>query len=103
MLIAFAVAFFLAKGTRPVERVIQTALVNYGSSIFDVEVQVGTVNIDFDKGVAKVERLRVANPLGFKTEYAINANELPLKLDFESLNKDTIIFEDITIVSRYNL
>ena len=98
MLIAFAVAFFLAKGTRPVERVIQTALVNYGSSIFDVEVQVGTVNIDFDKGVAKVERLRVANPVGFKTEYAINANELTLKLDFESLNKDTIIFEDITIV-----
>ena len=99
LVIVSGTGYYLFQILKPVEQVVETALVNYGSSVLDVEVKVGSVNIDFDRATASIENLFIANPAGFDTEYAINTNEVTLELDIESLLEDRLILRDITIMA----
>ena len=73
----------------------------YGSQTTQTSVRVLSVDIDLQSGAGSVNELKVGNPKGFSSPNAFTLGGITVKIDIESITKDPIIINEITVQSPY--
>lgn len=81
------------------DEIVRTAIEESGSRVTNVEVTLGGVNLDLPNGKAGLEALQVANPDGFKTDYAFALGSVNVAIDTSSINEDTVTVNEVSVVS----
>ena len=80
------------------DRLVQSAIEKYGSAATQASVHVDSVSLSLGTGEGSLNDLTVGNPKGFDTPYALNMNNIAVKIDTASLSGDgPIMIDDITI------
>ncbi|MFZ9440988.1 MAG: hypothetical protein ACO260_11925 [Hylemonella sp.] len=76
LLAALAAAMWWLRGN--LDGLIKDAIVRYGSEMTQAEVQVGSVELHIKQGQAVIRNLKIGNPAGFKTPYALEVGEIEM-------------------------
>ena len=79
------------------DSLVKNAIEKYGSEATQTAVRVESVKITLKEGSSVIKGLSVANPAGFEAKYAFSLGEIGNKINIESLSKDVIVIDDITI------
>ena len=75
----------------------KSALENYGTKVAEVPVTVGRVWISPFQGTIQIDSLELGNPDGFKSERALLARRINLKLEWGSLFRDKTVLRDLSV------
>jgi uncharacterized protein involved in outer membrane biogenesis len=78
---------------------IKKAVNTYGPDITKTDVRLGDVDISLLSGKAKLKKLFLGNPKGFKSPYAMKVGSILVDIDKKSITKDTIIIDRIEVMS----
>nr|WP_315463581.1 hypothetical protein [uncultured Rhodoferax sp.] len=81
------------------DRLVQQAITRYGSEITGVPVRVAAVQLDAANGRGELRGLRIGNPAGFQTPYAVQADRIELELDLSTLASDVIVIRKIAVIA----
>jgi hypothetical protein len=73
----------------------------YGSQTTQTSVRVQSVDIDLQSGAGSVNELKVGNPKGFSSPNAFTLGGITVKIDIDSITKDPIIINEITVQSPH--
>ena len=92
----FAVIFWIDGNF---DRIAREAIVNYGSEMTQAKVTVGQVSIDMINGKCVIKNFILANPKGFKADYAIKVKEFNLEIAPSTLTEQVILIKRIQIVA----
>lgn len=92
-----AVIAFIILGAMNLGPIIKKTTETYGPKITKTEVKLGDVGISILSGSIKLEQFLLGNPTGFSAPSALECNTIKVKMDTDSLTKDTIIIEEIYI------
>ncbi|MEY3379500.1 MAG: hypothetical protein ACO24T_06120 [Hylemonella sp.] len=95
LLAALAAAMWWLRGN--LDGLIKDAIVRYGSEMTQAEVQVGSVELHIKQGQAVIRNLKIGNPAGFKTPYALAVGEIELDLDMDTLMQKVVTVRKIAI------
>lgn len=76
---------------------IKVAVERYGSDIAGVEVTLGMADISPMSGEGSLSSFAIANPPGFKSPKAFQANSITITVDKASLDTDTIVITEMSI------
>ena len=68
-----------------------------GAEAAGVPVSVASVEISLQEGSAAINGLRIDNPAGFDTNYALQLDKAAVTLDLASIDKDPIIVESVLV------
>jgi len=90
LLIAFCYFF-------PLELVVKKAVNKYGSPVTDTAINMNGFDLSLKNGSATIKQITVANPKNYKTPNAIELGNIHVKVDTDSLTKDTIIIKEIVV------
>ncbi len=93
--LAGAVYYFLTQLNIIVERQIE----KIGSQITGTKVSVSSVDIKLRKGSGAINGLVIANPPGYKSDYAFRMDTILLDIDPKSVLKDPIVIDEVLIDS----
>jgi hypothetical protein len=80
------------------DRLVASAIRSFGPEITGVSIDLDRVKIHALDGRAELHGLVVGNPQGFKSDHALSLGEISMTLDLNSLTKDVIVIEQISIV-----
>jgi len=80
------------------DRLIAEAIRTYGPPILGVPLTLAGVTVDPGEGSAVLRGLKVGNPAGFQTPYALTVEELRLQLELASLSRPVVHIRQITVV-----
>jgi hypothetical protein len=97
LLVALAFGAYWLHGN--VDRLVQQAIARYGSAITGAPVSVATVRLDATNGRGELRGLRVGNPAGFKTPYALQADRIELELDLSTLASEVVVIRRIAVIA----
>jgi hypothetical protein len=95
IVIGFISVFILSKSAG---KIIQTAIVNLGPEIAQVQIELDGASISFLSGSGGLEGLKVHNPEGYDGEHAFYADHLAMELEPMSVFGDKIVIEEIRII-----
>lgn len=70
-----------------------------GSQVLGTEVTLDSVTIALLEGGVSINGLTVANPEGYKGDYALQVSEISVQVPLKNLLQDTIVIDNITIDS----
>jgi hypothetical protein len=77
-----------------IKNVVETA----GTEVTGVQVSLEAVDVDkLTDGAAGLRGLTVANPKGFKTDYAFKLGEVSVKVDATTVANDVIVIKEVVI------
>ncbi len=95
------VALLLAAGlhwlTDNHDEVVTDAITHHGSAMTQARVGVEKVNIAPTNGKGVVSGLLIGNPKGFKTPYALRANNISVDVDVATLTQDVTVIRTLVI------
>lgn len=77
--------------------IIEKGIETIGPKMLLAEVAVNKVNIEVTEGSGTINGLTIANPKGFKTDYAFKLGSIAMALDPASLTTDTVRIKSIVI------
>jgi hypothetical protein len=102
VLLCFAAAVLISalvayKTWDSLDKIIELAIESYSSNILGAEVQIEKVQVNITEGQASLHGLHIANPDGYKTDYAMQLNLVKVRLDFESLASDVIVINEVML------
>jgi len=80
-------------------RVIRSAVENYGPQATKSEITLGSVNVSPFSGNASLSNLVVGNPQGFKTPSAFKLGAMRMSLDVRSLLSDRVAIREVVITA----
>ena len=83
----------------PLDKIIELAIENYSSNILEAEVQIDKVQVNLTESQAILHGLNIANPEGYKTDYAMKLGMVKVALDFESLASNVIVINEVMLES----
>lgn len=93
IVVGIALVFVVSNLDRIVKGVIETA----GSEVAGVPVTVSSVEISLQEGQGAINGLRIRNPQGFDSDYAIELDRAALALDLQSVGADVIVLKSILV------
>jgi len=79
--------------------VISDSIVNRGTQITQTAVTLDAVDYSTSTGLATLTNLKVANPSGFKSKYALNFSRVDIWIDPETLSKEKVLIKALTLVA----
>lgn len=81
-----------------IDRIVKSGIEKYGSAATQATVDVDRVNLSIRTGEGSLDDITVGNPKGFSTPYALNLNNISVKIDTNSLTgTGPVVIEDISI------
>jgi hypothetical protein len=95
LVIAAVAAYFMLQN--PLGRMVKMAVEEFGPEMTQATVKVGKVEISATDGHGALSGLFLGNPKGFKSDYALKAGTVEIKLEPASLAKDVIVIRKILI------
>ena len=93
VVVAGGAYFLLSNLDSLVKKAIETA----GSEVAGVKVEVASVKISLTEGKGAISGLKIGNPAGFQTPYAISLGEITLALDTGSITKNPVVISQILV------
>jgi len=81
------------------DEIVKQAIEKYGSQATQTAVRVDKVNINLKEGSGAIFGVSIANPGGFGEPNAFSLGEISTKIDYESVTREIIIIDDITILA----
>ena len=81
------------------DNIVATVIEKSGSKATGVEVSVDSVKIHLEEGKGTIKGLKVGNPPGFESDYALLVGLASFDLDVESFSSDVVIIDSIVIDS----
>lgn len=96
-LILIGIALFWLSGN--LDSLVKDAIENYGSTMTQAKVSVGSVKITpgDDRGV--ISNLTIGNPAGFKTPHLLKVDQIDIGIDISSITKDVILIRHIAVIA----
>jgi len=94
IIIVGGVVFFLLSN---LDDLVRTAVEKAGTEVTQVDVTLNKVNIEVTAGKAALGGLQVANPAGFKTDYAFQLGEISVALDTATVTQDPIVIKEVVV------
>jgi len=88
-------AFFMLNN--PLGRVVKLAIESFGPDMMQAEVRVSSVKISATDGQGKLSGLKLGNPKGFNTDYALKAGTIEMVIEPASITKDVIVLHKVLI------
>lgn len=88
-------AFFVF--SNPLGRLVKLAVEEFGPKMTQADVRVGRVVISATDGNGSISGLKLGNPKGFKTDYALKADRIELSVEPSSLAQDVIVIHKIQL------
>ena len=86
------------------DRYVAHTIEDYGTATTGTLVSVGGVDITLRKGRGKIDRLTIANPQGFDTEYALRLNDVRLAVALSSIrSKVPVVSEAVVDGAHLNI
>ncbi len=79
------------------DEIIEVAIENYGSEIIGADVQLDNVRLNLNEGQAALNGLRIGNPQGFLTDYAMQLDQVKVTLDIDSITSDVVIIREVLV------
>jgi uncharacterized protein involved in outer membrane biogenesis len=95
-LLAAGVTIFFLSGN-PLGHLVKVAIEEFGPKMTQALVSVSKVSISATDGEGSISSLKIGNPKGFKTSYALKAGRIALSLEPSSLTKDVIVIHKIEL------
>lgn len=86
--------YFLLSG---LDGLVKTAVEKAGTEVTQVDVTLDNVKIELTDGKAALGGLQVANPAGFKTDYAFRLGEISVAMDTATVTQDPIVIKEIVV------
>lgn len=83
--------------SNPLGRVVKAAIEGFGPEMTQAEVRVSKVTLSPTSGQGSLSGLYLGNPKGFKTDYAMKADNIVLEIDPASLAKDVVVIRRVLI------
>ncbi len=80
------------------DRLVQQAIARHGSEITGASVTVAGARLETANGRGELRGLRIGNPAGFKTLYAVQADRIELELDLITLASDVVVIRKIAVI-----
>lgn len=99
LVIAGVAAYFWF--SNPLGSILKAAIEKFGPEMTQTTVRVGKVNISPTTGQGSLSGLLVGNPKGFKTDYALKADNIEVELDVASITKDVVVIHRVSIESPH--
>lgn len=97
LLAALATGAFWLHGN--LDRLVQQAITRYGSEIIGAPVTLAAARLETTNGRGELRGLRIGNPAGFKTPYAVQADHIELELDLSTLASDVVVIRKIAVIA----
>lgn len=79
------------------DELVRSTVEKAGTRVTSVDVTLGKVEIDLGNATAGMGNLNVANPVGFKTDYAFNLGDIRVSLDSASIGENPIVVKEVII------
>jgi hypothetical protein len=95
LLVVVAIAVFFLYSS--LGAIITSAVEKFGSEITQTQVTLKETDISATDGKGTLRGFRMTNPANFKTESAVEFDEISMTLDIKTITEDTIVVKDITI------
>lgn len=76
---------------------IKNAIEKYGSAITGTRVTVSKVEISPTSGEGAMNYFTIANPRGFKNDYAFTLNRTSVSVDMKTVTSDKVIIEEVVM------
>jgi hypothetical protein len=95
---AIVVILIVVVGLSKLGPIVKMAVNTHGPKITGTEVKVDDVGISLFSGEAKLEKLFIGNPIGFKSPSAMKVGSVYVEVDEGSLAKNTIVIKKIEVV-----
>lgn len=95
VLIVAIIAFFAL--SNPLGRLVKLAIEGVGPDMLQADVRVSNVKISATDGHGKLSGLKLGNPKGFKTDYALKADNIEMVVDPASLAGNVIVLRKVLI------
>jgi hypothetical protein len=99
LILAVVVGSALFWLSRNLDGLVKSAIENYGSSMTQAKVTVGSVKISSTDGKGSISHLTIGNPSGFQTPHALQVEQVDVEVDLASLAKDVIVIRRIAILA----
>ncbi len=98
IIVVLAVLGFVAfKAWNSLDTIVEVAIETYGSEIIGADVQLEKVVLNMGAGEAALEGLHVSNPDGYKTDYAMQLDQVKVTLDIDSISAETMVIKEVMI------
>lgn len=80
-----------------VDRRVAELVERYGSAATGTDVDVGGVDLALTEGRGRIDRLTIANPEGFDTDYAVRIEQVDVSLDIGSVARDVPVVTELLL------
>ena len=81
-----------------IDSIVKAAIENYGSEATQARVTLKSVKLSIKEGSGDLSTLAVKNPKGFSSADAITLGDIKVALDLSTLQSNTIVVKDVTIL-----
>jgi hypothetical protein len=89
--------FVAYKAFGSLDKIIEAAIESYGPEIIGATVQLDGVSLNLSEGQVALNGLHIGNPEGYKTDYAMQVEQVKVTLDIESITSDIVIIKEVMI------
>lgn len=97
-LVAVVVFGFVAyKTLGSLDKIIEAAVESYGPEIIGASVQLDGVSLNLTEGQASLNGLYIGNPEGYKTDYAMQVDQVKVTLDIDSITSNIVVIKEVLI------
>ena len=83
------------------DSIVKDVIEDQGSAALDTPVRVGSVSVALTDGAASISGLRIGNPDGFDSDYAVSLGSISASLDIASLNTDVIRITNVDVADAH--
>ena len=81
------------------DSLVRAAVEKYGSEITRTEVRLDVAVISATSGEGVLRGLKMGNPKGFKSDSAFRLGEVRVRIDIDSLGRDTVVIKEVVITA----
>ncbi len=81
------------------DSLVRAAVEKYGSEITRTEVRLNEAVISATSGEGVLRGLKMGNPRGFKSDSAFRLGEVRVRIDIDSLARDTVVIKEVVIAA----
>ena len=81
------------------DSLVRAAVEKYGSAITRTEVRLNEAVISATSGEGVLRGLKMGNPRGFKSDSAFRLGEVRVRIDIDSLGRDTVVIKQVVITA----
>jgi len=97
VVLILGLSFVAYKVWDSLDHIIETVIESYGPDVIGATISLDSVKLDLSAGKAELNGLSIGNPKGFKTDYAMQVQQVKMILDIDSLTSNVIVVKEISI------